>query len=386
MKIAYLSSPFLADCDLPLLRELTAIGHTVTYFLLVSPASKQATVINIPRLLPQGTLRSATAYPSLQHLDDYLPLDHIYVVNMPQAHDWHPAAVTAIYHTCRFLATNNYDLLHLTAPLRYGAFLLYTLQIPMVLTMHDPLPHSSDRNILNSIHRHIAFRRIKHFIVLSDSLKEEFINTYHLQHKSVYISRLSIYDTLQHVAPQPLSLPKRYILFIGSINPHKGIRYLCDAMAVVNKTDKDLSLVIAGRGTFDFDIASYCARLPIHCLHRFVTDGELVTLIKGAICVVCPYIDATQSGVIMSSFAMNTPVIATNVGALHEMFTHNEHGLLIPPRDSNAIAQAIHTMLDSTTAETMAKNIRAEFSKGSRSWRAIAQQTSDIYQRVITKR
>ena len=33
----------------------------------------------------------------------------------------------------------------------------------------------------------------------------------------------------------------------------------------------------------------------------------------------CPYTDATQSGVVYSSFALNTPVIATNVGGLSEM-------------------------------------------------------------------
>lgn len=45
--------------------------------------------------------------------------------------------------------------------------------------------------------------------------------------------------------------------------------------------------------------------------------------------MVCPYTDATQSGVIMSSFTFGTPVIATKVGGLPEMLGNGKYGMLV---------------------------------------------------------
>ncbi len=385
MKIAYISSPYLADSDLPLLRALVASGEEVVFFLLVSPSSQQATVVNIPSLLPVAGLVAAERYPSLSALQRYLPLRQIVVVQTPVAHDWHPASLHTIVALYRHLRREHYDVVHLTSPLRYGAFLLYPLHRRMVLTMHDPLPHSSDRGSLNRLHRWLAFRMVRHFIVLSDRLREEFVRSEHLEQKNVYTTGLNIYDSLQHVAPVPLSLPERYVLFVGSIAPHKGLQYLCEAMREVQQQDSNLWLVVAGRGTFYFDIAPYTATLHMHLLHRFVSDGELVSLLRGALCVVCPYVDATQSGVVLSSLALHTPVVATTTGALPDMFVADEEGLFVPPRDSHALAEALLHMAEEGVAPTMAQHIATTRGDGQEAWAAIAAQTVAVYRHVADK-
>ncbi len=380
MKIAYISHSSLADCDLPLLRELRLCGHEVIYFLVVSPTTRQGTVINIPVLYPKGGLVPARKYPSLSGLKAWLPMSQIYVVNMPKAHDWVPSSLHAVNELYGYIRRHDFDVVHVTWPLRYGSFLLYRLRRRMVMTMHDPLPHSSDTGRLNRFHRSVALRMVDNFIILSERLREEFVRTYRLEKKKVYTTGLSIYESLSQTEPEELALPENYILFVGSINPHKGIKYLCEAFKELHaNTHPELSLVIAGRGKFDFDIRSYTRELPVEMINRFVTDGELVSLISGARMVVCPYIDATQSGVIMSSFALNKPVIATDTGALADMFTQGRHGLLVPPRDSKAIASAVDEMLQPGTLENMAENIRRDFSEGNRSWANIARMTAEIY-------
>ncbi len=382
MRIAYVSSAFLADCDMPLLRELRALGHDVVYYLLMSPASNKATIIDVPALKETGGVFSAKEYPSLAHLEAYIPLENIFVVNMPKAHDWAPSSHSAVKSLVWHIKDGSFDVVHATSPLRYGCFPLYAFKDNMVMTMHDPLPHSSDMGWMNRLHRRVAFHEVRNFIVLSQSLREEFVSTCRLEGKNVYATGLSIYDPLLRVAPTPIALPERYVLFVGSIHPHKGIKYLCEAMERLVEGHTDLSLVIAGRGRFDFDIEAYASHLPIRLINRFVTDGELVSLIRGAVCVVCPYVDATQSGVVWSSFALSRPVIATQVGALPEMFTDGRHGLFVPPRDSEALARAICRMMEPEVADAMAENISRDFARGERSWQNIAQQTIDIYREV----
>ena len=76
---------------------------------------------------------------------------------------------------------------------------------------------------------------------------------------------------------------------------------------------------MAGGGKFHFDVSEYEALDYIGIRNRFIPDDEMVALIKNCAFMVCPYTDATQSGVIMSAFAFNKPVIATDVGGLPEM-------------------------------------------------------------------
>ncbi len=384
MKIAYISSPFLADCDLPLLRELRYAGHEVIYFLLVSPSSQQASVINITQLKPKAGIYQSQEFPELRHLRSYLPASQIRIVNMPKAHDWAPSSLKAIHLLRQYISSRDFDIVHLTTPLRYGAFELYTLR-NKVMTVHDPIPHSSDRNPLNHFHRAVAWARVRNFILLSPSLRERFIRAYHLRGKNIAVTGLSIYDVLHKTVAEPLTLPQKYILFAGSINPHKGIDYLCQAMEKVKVEHPDTALVIAGRGHFSFDLTVYTNHLPIHVINRFVTEGELKTLIERAQLVACPYLDATQSGVIMSAFALNTPVVATNSGAIAEEFTNGRHGLLVPPKDSDALATAINQLLKPGTIEQFSDNIAHDFSEGEHSWAAIAQKTLEVYRASIKR-
>lgn len=382
MKIAYISSGYLADCDLPLLNEMLNQGVDVFYFLLVSDDSKQATIININHLRPKGGLYPADSYPELNSLEKYIPLNHVYIVNMPIPHDWALSSFHAIWKLYSFIKNGKFDIVHITWPLTYGSFLLYLLRKKMILTMHDPIPHSSNMNIQNCFHRWVAFKFIKNFIVLSSSLRESFINTYNLHGKNVFVSKLGAYNVLLDTPSGEINHPKNYILFFGSINPHKGISYLCKAMEIVKEKKPSLQLVIAGRGSFDFDIKKYENTGNIMVINRFISDKELITLIKDCNFVVCPYIDATQSGVIMSAFALRKPVIGTNVGAIPEMLIHRRHGLLIPPKDHIAIANAILEMSSEETLNKMKNNIEADYESGNLSWSQIASENINIYRKI----
>lgn len=379
MKIAYISSAFLADCDLPLLHELHLMGEEVYYFLQMSDSSRRATMIDVAAMKPEGGVYKAAEFKELHFLGDYLPLNRIYVVNMPKPKDFDLQSMKAVSRFYRKLKQDQFDVIHLTSPLRYGSFLLYMLRHKMVLTMHDPVPHSSDLKMLNILHRKMAFCCVDRFIVLSKSLKDEFISRYRLEKKQVFLSRLGIYNHLIKASCASLDLPKHFVLYVGSINPHKGIRYLCEAIEHLQHSNPDIVAVIAGRGTFDFDIDYYVKKGIVRLINRFVTTAELATLIRASQMVCCPYIDATQSGVVMSAFALDKPVLATQVGALHEMIEYSRHGLLVPPASAEALAEGIQHMLKPFELERMSKNIHEDYANGNRSWHEIAKQHRDIY-------
>ena len=252
--------------------------------------------------------------------------------------------------------------------------------------MHDPLPHSSEDTWLNRFHRNVCFRLVNDFILLNETQKEQFIETYRMEAKHVTLSHLSAYTNLQNVKPQKPNI-SNYVLFFGGISSHKGIEYLCEAMDKVCKNHPDTKLVIAGKGKIYFDLNQHAIYSNGHLvlINRYLDDTELVGLIRSSLFVVCPYVDATQSGVIMSAFALNKPVIATNVGALPTMVKNGQYGTIVPPKDAAALATAIDTLIGNPQKiKAMTVNIEHDYSEGKYSWNAIAQGIIDIYTKKLS--
>ena len=105
-----------------------------------------------------------------------------------------------------------------------------------------------------------------------------------------------------------------------------------------------------------------------------------MTLISNSEFVVCPYKDATQSGVVASAFSLNKPVLATNVGGLSETVKDNVNGRLISPNNVEELATAICEMYNSPDKLRLFKdNIEKFFSSGEYSWPVIAQKYIDCY-------
>ena len=206
-----------------------------------------------------------------------------------------------------------------------------------------------------------------------------------MQRKRVSLSRLSVYTNLRNVKPKNTDL-SNYVLFFGGISSHKGVEYLCGAMDEVCKKHPNVKLVVAGKGNIYFSIDKYAIynNGNLVLLNRYIEDCELVGLIRNALFVVCPYIDATQSGVVMSAFALNKPVVATNVGALPTMVKDGPYGMIGPSKDAQALALAINTLIEyPQKVEAMMTNIERDYSDGEYSWNVIAQGMIDIYKEEL---
>ena len=381
LKVAYISIASLSDCDLPLIHELSR-KMKVDYYLIATNATRQGAVINI-ELKNEGGVFSGTEYPELRSIEGWMDLSNVFIVNKPVEHDWGWLSFRVSWQLMKMLKRGNYDIIHVTWPLRYSCFPLYVLRKRMILTMHDPIPHSSDETMQNWFHRWCSIRLTPDFILLNKTQKKDFMERYNVSEERIHISRLSIYTHLQHTVPAEPLCDKPYMLFIGSIQPHKGIEYFCQAMEQIVKENPDVHAVIAGKGQFYFEKRKYEENPHYKFINRFITNEELASLISNCIAVVCPYTDATQSGVVMSAFALNKPVIATNVGALPKMMEDNRHGFIVPPRDSKALEQAINQIIQPGTAEQMSENIRKDYSLGERSWERIATEVYDIYKKII---
>jgi glycosyltransferase involved in cell wall biosynthesis len=136
-----------------------------------------------------------------------------------------------------------------------------------------------------------------------------------------------------------------HFLFFGFVRPYKGIEVLLAAMPKVVEALPYAHLTIAGE--WWANAGDPAALIPsalqpyITLLNRYVSNEETAALFHTADAAVLPYRSATQSAVVQVAFGFGVPVITTNVGGLPEAVTHEVSGMVVPPDDPDALAEAL---------------------------------------------
>ncbi|MBQ7252463.1 MAG: glycosyltransferase family 4 protein [Kiritimatiellae bacterium] len=383
MKIAYISSTAFSDVDLSYL-SVAQQELDITYYLLLNPLCLRRAAINIQRFAPGNGIFPWSIYPDLKGLEKFVDLGKVRVVNRA-TRGWHPRTIWVTHQLVKELKREQYDIVHLNWPPTLLSAELLRLRERMVLTMHDPFPHSDENSLKNKIFRRIAVLGLRNFVVLNEAQKERFVEYYRLRDKRVFSTTLSSYIYLRGVSEAsvgPMGSP--YILFFGQVAKHKGLQVLFPAFRKICEKFPGVKLVAAGRGQYPMDLGPYLATGRYDVRNCFIPDGELVGLIRNALFVVVPYLDATQSGVVMSSFAFHRPVVATRVGGLPEMVLDGKYGLLVEPGDEQDLASKMEMMLDNASMrEQMSKAIEADYDEGRKSWKQTVQDYKRIYEHIL---
>jgi len=166
-------------------------------------------------------------------------------------------------------------------------------------------------------------------------------------------------------AREALNLPDRKVLlFFGFVRPYKGLEYLLEAMPKV-LAEIDAHLLIAGEfWTPESEYTRYIDDLGLSehvtIVNRYIPNEEVAAFFSAADVVVLPYTEATQSGVAQIAYGLEKPVITTSVGGLAEVVKHGETGLLVPPGDSEALAETVVSFFREELGEHLAANIHKE--------------------------
>jgi glycosyltransferase involved in cell wall biosynthesis len=160
-----------------------------------------------------------------------------------------------------------------------------------------------------------------------------------------------------------------------------------EAIPLLQKSVTRLRIIIAGSGN---DLASYhdlMSHLPcVELRDNFIPTEEAARLFSEADILALPYTEASQSGVLMMAMAFGLAVVASDVGELGNTVKETGMGLLVPPGNEVALAEAIgeiacNTDLRSRLSENAAAALAGPFSRRSLSNRALS-----IYNALLESR
>lgn len=379
MRLLYYSNPYFADADFPLVRTMQQKGCDVTYLIELAPYNLHATIFDIKKQIPKSAILSAFEYPELNIFRDYIDLSKVYIVNRTV---WKESAFANLKLTLKvilFILKGRFNIIHTDFFYTKYNTLLYLFRKKTILTVHDPIPHTGEKDKQLERYKKISFRLLNKFVLLNEKQTEGFSNGYKVPISKIRYNRLGIYDCLNVYKNTYIKPRKNSILFFGRISPYKGLDILCESMIYVSKNHPEIELTIAGSGDIYFDDSEY--HIPsIKWIHEFIGVDKLVQIIQQCEIVVVPYIDATQSGVIMTAHALGRPVIATAVGGLVDAIIDGETGLLVKAKSSHELAQAIIGLLgDMERMDHIKSSIEQVYLEGEHSWHAIGDKYLDIY-------
>lgn len=380
MKIIYYSHPCFADCDFPLIGELQRMGHDVRYYISIASYSKKSTLLNIEKLYPHTGIYPATdIYKEFLDYNQVLDFSKVHVVNQKHKQKYHPANLLLMIRLFFCFILQKPDVIHLTKQPYLAQKLLYFIKSKLVLTVHDPFLHFGMKSKKAERNRQEAFRKIPRLVLLNDKQSSAFASHYEIPSSHIFINKLGVYNSMLHVDPAPAHVDAPFILFFGQIIEYKGVEFLLEAMKIVHQQHPEVKLVVAGGGKYYFDIESYKNLSYIDIRNHYIGVPELAGLLKACLFSVCPYKDATQSGVIQTAFAFDVPMIVTDVGALSQSVQHGKTGLVIPPCDSHALADAMNYLVSNPTILNEMRDVIHNDWLKEMDWTPIAEKYVECY-------
>lgn len=280
------------------------------------------------------------------------------------------------------------DVIHYQESLNY-AFMLAWLgrlrRYPLVLTIHDHLPHSGAQiggRLLRQLRK--CLRRIPDAVIVHGARIRSECETLlpWLRGRIVSVPHGPLGEGRNDVPN--FNWEPGAVLFFGRIEPYKGLSYLVKAAERLSSSGVHLKVIIAGRGG---DLEVYRAKITgdatFELIEKFISPEDVPELFRRANLVVLPYTDATQSGVVAMAMQYGRPVVASDVGSIGEVIRDGINGYLVPPRNADALAHAVRRVIDDTAnAVNMATN-NYNLARGDFSWDSIALRSAGVYDLAI---
>lgn len=398
MKVAIVAF-YVMDSTVPLAKYLSLAGVKVDLYSLVRQGNQNAYIYDLSTKKQQNGFVNPEVINEIfeKKLLNYLLPVNLRIFVYPNAGGRIKKSffldIYYAYKLAKRIRTGKYDLVHIIhLDDRFWTYLYFFLRKEKIIqTLHEVTSHEQVTSKKRAKILSILIKRSIPIIFNSSSSKQRFIDfkrsvsVKNENEDNLKVIRFGVYETYKyflHNTTTESSNERINILNFGRIVPYKGIEHLIGAVKVLQER-YPIHLVIAGKGEpyFDFNgIKSY------EFINRSVSNEEIVKLISDCDIVVLPYTSASQSGIPMTVYLFDKPIVATNTAGLREVIEHLETGVLVDDLNEQTLASSIEMLLvDHGLKSKIKKNIKEKYSEGEFSWPIIAHQTIQFYQRYLNK-
>lgn len=221
-------------------------------------------------------------------------------------------------------------------------------------------------------------------VIITLSIFDKFMLSMLARKKTFFVIPHPVNTFFSRYAKQVDSIPNS-ILFFGAPMQYKGLEFLIKAYPLVKQAIPAAKLILAGRGNFDWVTKQLSPEFLDSVIldNRFIPPDMVAEYFQKSTIVVLPYIEVDHTGNIPIAYAFDKPVVATT--PISETVEHERTGLVVPPRDEKALAQAIIRLLrDEELRFYIQKNI-PQYVKGHMSLDIIAERHVQAYKAALVE-
>jgi phosphatidylinositol alpha-mannosyltransferase len=181
---------------------------------------------------------------------------------------------------------------------------------------------------------------------------------------------------------------KLNILFVGRLEKRKGVNYLLDAFRKLKKDYPNVRLIIAGPGLNlrkRYEIKVRMQRIKDVVFTGGVPYEDLPRYYQAADIFCAPAIGKESFGIVLlEAMALGKPIVATSNEGYASVISDGQQGLLVPPRNSKALAGALKRLIDDPALRGRLGACGLE-SVGKYDWPLVARRVMNYYERVSGK-
>ncbi len=228
-----------------------------------------------------------------------------------------------------------------------------------------------------------ATRYADHVITMSSAEKEFYIERYRMSPEKISVIPNGV--ALEFfLPPRDYNRPPHRILYLGGWEWRKGIRYLVEAFSSIVRRLPDVRLSAVGTGD-----AAVLDAFPLEIRGRVdvvpKVSAEGVPAVYAAHDLfILPTLFESIPLVIPEAMAAGLPIVTTRVCGIPDILEHQKEALLVPPRDSGALADAVLRLIrEAPLREKLGR--AAQQRAHSITWDHIAEQTLEAYRRLLSE-
>jgi glycosyltransferase involved in cell wall biosynthesis len=296
--------------------------------------------------------------------------------------DWH-----AIQEIRRIIRELNIDVVNVHGYKAdfYGWAAVKGLGVPLVATCHA----WQGRNLRLNIYAHVDHKLMKSFdalVAVSESIASLMRrfgiseNRIHMIGNGVDINRFRLPKT--H-SPNCAAAEKITIGVVGRLIPIKGMEYAIRAFRDVHSRFPNTSLAIIGGGPLLSKLQSLASQMGLSENVTFLGERHDMPEVYASMDVfVLPSLDEGTSMAILEAMAAGKPIVATDVGGTPLVVRHEQNGLLVQPKNVEALSTAILRLLEEPGLSMRLAANGMRYVEEHFSDRSMGRQYRDLYERL----
>jgi alpha-maltose-1-phosphate synthase len=314
--------------------------------------------------------------------------------NRVKLHMFESNRLNIIFKLISLVRRINPDIIHIQVQGGIDNFIVFVYyklvkKRPVVATFHDVKLHLGTKSFFMTFVRYWIRKYANALIVHGERLRQQMIQEYNVSPDRVYVMNIGEHEVtpFKKYEQNDIKDDGKTILFFGRIYEYKGLKYLIEAEPIISKQIPGMKIIIAGTGEnfkkYEDMIGERAGNYIIH--NYLIPYKQGAEIFQRSSVVVLPYVEASQSGVVLTAYGFKKPVVITDVGSIPEIVDNNITGLIVPPKNPEKLAEAIIKLLnDENLRKQMGENAYTKL-KTDLSFDTIAQKTINLYQDVNHK-